>query len=71
VPGQFLWNLGAYRPDSADDILLLGTQINGFGYFDNAGTTRRQGSRPASPGNGKNGRLRPITVSSTRPFWKI
>jgi iron complex outermembrane receptor protein len=43
VPGQFVWNLGAYRTDSANDILLLGTQINGFGYFDNAGTTRRQG----------------------------
>jgi iron complex outermembrane receptor protein len=43
VPGQFLWNLGVYRTDSDNDILLLGTQTNGYGFFDNAGTTRRQG----------------------------
>jgi iron complex outermembrane receptor protein len=43
VPGQFLWHLGVYRTDSDNDILLLGTAINGFGYFDNVGTTRRQG----------------------------
>jgi len=43
VPGNFLWNLGVYRTDNGDDILLLATQINGFGYFANAGTTRRQG----------------------------
>ncbi len=43
VPGQFLWHLGAYRTDSDNDILLLGTAINGFGYFSNVGTTQRQG----------------------------
>jgi iron complex outermembrane recepter protein len=43
VPGQFLWNLGLYRTDSADDILLLGTATNGYGYFSNVGTTQRQG----------------------------
>ncbi len=43
VPGQFLWHLGVYRTDSDNDILLLGTAINGFGFFDNVGTTRRQG----------------------------
>lgn len=43
IPGTFLWNLGVYRTDSLDDILLLATQVNGFGYFSNVGTTRRQG----------------------------
>jgi iron complex outermembrane recepter protein len=43
VPGQFLWHVGAYHTDSDSDILLLGTAINGFGFFDNVGTTRRQG----------------------------
>jgi iron complex outermembrane recepter protein len=43
VPGQFLWHIGVYRTDSENDILLLGTAINGFGFFDNVGTTRRQG----------------------------
>jgi iron complex outermembrane receptor protein len=44
VPGQFLWHLGVYRTDSANDIELLGTATNGYGYFDNVGTTRRQGA---------------------------
>jgi len=43
MPGQFLWHVGAYRTDSNNDIQLLGTAINGFGFFDNVGTTRRQG----------------------------
>ncbi|HUN98966.1 MAG TPA: TonB-dependent receptor [Bradyrhizobium sp.] len=43
IPGQVHWNLGIYRTNAFDDILLLATQINGFGYFSNVGTTRRQG----------------------------
>lgn len=43
LPGRFVWNVGAFRTDAADDIQLLATAINGFGYFANAGTTRRQG----------------------------
>ncbi|MGH6982582.1 MAG: TonB-dependent receptor [Stellaceae bacterium] len=43
VPGMFLWNVGAFRTDSENDILLLATDINGFGFFSNVGTTRRQG----------------------------
>ena len=43
MPGVFLWNLGAYRTDSDNDIMLLATNINGFGFFDNVGVTRRQG----------------------------
>jgi iron complex outermembrane receptor protein len=41
--GRITWSLSAYRNDSADDILLLATEINGFGYFQNVGGTRRQG----------------------------
>jgi iron complex outermembrane receptor protein len=37
------WDLSAYRTDLDDDILLVATNINGFGYFQNAGETRRQG----------------------------
>ena len=43
IPGQLRWNLGVYRTNAIDDILLLATQVNGFGYFSNVGTTRRQG----------------------------
>ncbi len=43
VPGKFLWNLGVYRTNAFDDILLLATPVNGFGFFSNVGETRRQG----------------------------
>jgi iron complex outermembrane recepter protein len=43
IPGKLVWNLGVYRTNAFDDILLLATQINGFGYFSNVGETRRQG----------------------------
>lgn len=43
LPGTFTWSLGAYRTDARRDILLVATAINGFGYFQNAGTTRHQG----------------------------
>ncbi len=37
------WYASVFRTNSSDDIILLATRINGFGYFANAGTTRRQG----------------------------
>ncbi len=43
VPGRFGWNLGLYRTNVFDDILLLATPVNGFGFFSNVGETRRQG----------------------------
>ena len=43
LDGQFTWNLGTYRTDAANDIRLLATNINGFGFFANAGATRHQG----------------------------
>ena len=41
--GTVDWNIGVYRDEVANDILLLSTDINGFGFFQNAGTTRHQG----------------------------
>jgi iron complex outermembrane receptor protein len=41
--GSVRWNLGVFRTDNHDDIMLLATPINGFGYFANVGATRRQG----------------------------
>jgi iron complex outermembrane recepter protein len=43
IPGNFRWNLGLYRTNAFNDILLLATPVNGFGYFSNVGETRRQG----------------------------
>jgi iron complex outermembrane recepter protein len=43
IPGQFLWSLGLFRTNAFDDILLVATPINGYGYFTNIGETRRQG----------------------------
>jgi outer membrane receptor protein involved in Fe transport/uncharacterized protein with beta-barrel porin domain len=38
------WSLGVYRTDNSDDILNIPSPLNnGFGYFDNVGSTRRQG----------------------------
>jgi iron complex outermembrane recepter protein len=37
------WYASAFRTDNSDDIILLATKINGFGYFSNTGITRRQG----------------------------
>jgi len=37
------WNVSVYRAEVSDDILLLATAVNGFGYFTNAGETRHQG----------------------------
>lgn len=40
---KFAWNAGVFRTDSADDILFTGSVIQGRGYFQNVGATRRQG----------------------------
>jgi iron complex outermembrane recepter protein len=37
------WFANVFRTNNSDDITLLATQINCFGYFANVGTTRRQG----------------------------
>ena len=41
--GTLNWKLGAFRADNTDDILSIPSQIPGFGYFQNVGSTRRQG----------------------------
>lgn len=42
--GQLSWSLGAYRALSQDDIISIASSaILGFGYFQNAGDTLRQG----------------------------
>ncbi len=41
--GTFGWKLGVYRADNSDDILAIPSQVQGFGYFQNVGRTRRQG----------------------------
>jgi iron complex outermembrane receptor protein len=41
--GRITWNLGAFRTSSEDDIIHVASAITGRGFFQNAGSTRRQG----------------------------
>ncbi|MEO8316964.1 MAG: TonB-dependent receptor [Bradyrhizobium sp.] len=42
--GTLGWKLGAFRATNTDDILAIPTPtLQGFGYFQNVGSTRRQG----------------------------
>jgi outer membrane receptor protein involved in Fe transport len=41
--GTLNWKLGAFRADNTDDILSIPSQITGFGFFQNVGSTRREG----------------------------
>jgi outer membrane receptor protein involved in Fe transport len=42
--GTLGWKFGAYRADNSDDILAIPSPVvQGFGYFQNVGSTRRQG----------------------------
>ncbi|WFU19352.1 TonB-dependent receptor [Bradyrhizobium sp. CB3481] len=41
--GTLGWKVGAFRATNADDILAIPSQLQGFGYFQNVGSTRRQG----------------------------
>jgi iron complex outermembrane receptor protein len=41
--GQLKWNVGLFRTDNTDDIINVPSQISGFGYFQNAARTRREG----------------------------
>ena len=42
VPGRFSWNAGVFRTDLDDDIYGVATSISS-GFFENIGSTRRQG----------------------------
>ncbi len=42
--GTLGWKLGVYRTENTDDILAIPSPVlQGFGYFQNVGSTRRQG----------------------------
>jgi outer membrane receptor protein involved in Fe transport len=42
--GTLGWKLGVFRSDNSDDILAIPSPVlQGFGYFQNVGSTRRQG----------------------------
>ncbi|MBR1214172.1 TonB-dependent receptor [Bradyrhizobium sp. JYMT SZCCT0180] len=42
--GTLSWKVGAFRATNADDILAIPSpELQGFGYFQNVGSTRRQG----------------------------
>jgi len=42
--GMLGWKLGVYRADNTDDILAIPSPVlQGFGFFQNVGSTRRQG----------------------------
>ncbi len=42
--GTLGWKLGAFRANNTDDILAIPSPVlQGFGYFQNVGSTRRQG----------------------------
>ena len=41
--GRTTWNLGLFRTEVSDDILLVQSEIQGRGYFKNAGNSQRQG----------------------------
>ncbi len=43
LDGRLRWNLGVFRTGLEDDILLVQSEVQGRGYFQNAGDTRRQG----------------------------
>src|SRR5205814_10169728 len=42
--GTLGWKLGGFRTNNTDDILAIPSPVlQGFGYFQNVGSTRRQG----------------------------
>jgi len=43
IGGNLQWNAGVYRTTNSEDIINVASDISGFGYFQNAAKTRRQG----------------------------
>ncbi len=41
--GTLDWKVGGFRATNTDDILAIPSLVQGFGYFQNVGDTRRQG----------------------------
>ncbi|HEX4552833.1 MAG TPA: TonB-dependent receptor [Xanthobacteraceae bacterium] len=46
--GRLTFALGLFRTDTADDIISVASPIPGRGFFQNAGTTRRQGAEASA-----------------------
>jgi outer membrane receptor protein involved in Fe transport len=47
--GTLAWKLGGFRATNSDDILAIASPtLQGFGYFQNIGSTRRQGIEAAA-----------------------
>lgn len=78
--GTLNWKLGVFRTDNKDDILAIPSpELQGFGYFQNVGATRREGIEASA--NIKSGPLQlfasyayvdarfrdPITLGSNSP----
>ncbi len=54
--GTLGWKLGAFRTDNSDDIMNIPDSLSGlqgFGYFQNVGSTRRQGIEAEAKLNAK------------------
>ena len=66
--GKLDWKLGAFRATNTDDILAIPDPVlQGFGYFQNVGDTRRQGIEARSrPQIIQVAVFAPATLSSTR-----
>ena len=66
--GTFGWKLGVFRTDISDDILNVPDPVQqGFGYFQNVGSTRRQGVEAEVEFQGRQvQRSTPATPISTR-----
>ncbi len=48
--GTLNWKLGVFRTDNKDDILAIPSpELQGFGYFQNVGATRREGIEAQMP----------------------
>ena len=51
--GKLQWSAGIFRTTLANDILPLQSPANGFGYYANVGTTRRQGAELSAQWSGE------------------
>ena len=69
--GTLDWKLGAFRADNTDDILAIPSHdLQGFGYFQNVGSTRRQGIEAEVSAQVRTRcSSTPAIPSSTRASW--
>ncbi|HYZ31731.1 MAG TPA: TonB-dependent receptor [Crenalkalicoccus sp.] len=55
--GRLTWNLGLFRTEVENDILNVASEVQGRGFFRNAGATRRQGVEAGAALTGERYRL--------------